>query len=165
MSTSLRRVKKTVHGKGGKTFQRTVMVRAVPAQNHAAKFGRRGMIAGALVGAMGGSMVGGATGAAGATALTRSMINSAIHGQGRSNNPYVGLDPAHSRRIHSQHTKVYAGNAVRGGAAGSVFGALVGAAAGAAAGHRVGRAMGVGVDRVQANGNRVKLPVQRGRVP
>jgi outer membrane lipoprotein SlyB len=164
-SSSLRRVKKTVRGKNGKTFQRTVMVRATPASSHAAKYGRRGMIAGALMGAIGGATVGGTAGAAGAAVFTRSMINSAIHNQGRANNPLIGLDPGHSARIHAQHKGVYVGNAARGGAAGSVFGAVVGAAVGAAAGRQAGRALGVGVDRVQANGNRVKLPPQRGRAP
>ena len=157
---ALKKVKKTVRGKGGKSYQRTVMVRAED-PSRKAKYGRRGAIMGAIVGAMGGAVVGGTGGAIAAPIATHHIINQAIHGQGRANNPYQGLDPRHSAMIHKKHAGTYATNTVRLGTAGAIGGAVVGAIGGAIAGRAAGRAAG-SVGRVERNGNRSKLPPGHG---
>ena len=157
---ALKKVKKTVRGKGGKTYQRTVMVRAED-PSRKAKYGRRGAIMGAIAGAMGGAVVGGTGGAVAAPIATHRIINQAIRSQGRAISPYQGIDPAHATMIHRRHAGTYVTNTARLGTAGAIGGAVVGAIGGAIAGRAAGRVAG-SVGRVERNGKRSKLPPGRG---
>lgn len=163
----LHRVKKTVRGRGGKTYQRAVMVRAQDAPKNSGRKKAAGLLGGVL-GAVGGAIGGGALGgtlggAAGYTSARRGIdhemnkrFTGAINDRG-----HMGPNSAYRNYVHSANQGTYAKSGASGAAAGAVIGAVGGAITGAVAGRAAGRAL-VTNHTVNSNGNRVPVPAVPG---
>jgi len=139
--SNLRKVKKTVRGKGGKTYQRSVMVKSEDAGAKKTKYGRRGALAGALFGAVAGATTFGTAGAVAGGHAAHGLIR----------------DSGAARVVPTAGKAVLIGyNTARVGTMGAVFGAVTGAISGAIAGRSIGRAMAPGTGTASRNGNRTQ---------